>query len=67
MTLSKTWNLRKSLKAGLTTHQFIFNCNGFDAIEGVEVSSVLKSKRWSTELTRRDNMYLEKLGCGTYM
>lgn len=34
----------------------------FDAIESVKVSSELKEKRWSTEVTARDRLYLEKLG-----
>ena len=34
----------------------------FDAIEGVNVSSKLLSKRWTTEITLRDKMFLEKLG-----
>lgn len=34
----------------------------FDAIEEVKVSSELHAKRWSTEITSRDRLYLEKLG-----
>ena len=34
----------------------------FDAIESVKVSSELKAKRWSTEMTARDQLYLDKLG-----
>lgn len=34
----------------------------FDAIENVKVSSELKEKRWSTEVTARDQLYLDKLG-----
>jgi len=32
------------------------------AVEGVEVSSKLLSKRWTTEITSRDKMFLEKKG-----
>ena len=34
----------------------------FDVIEEVKVSSELHSKRWSSEITSRDRLYLEKLG-----
>lgn len=34
----------------------------FDVIEEVSVSSKLHAKRWTTELTERDRMFLTKLG-----
>ena len=34
----------------------------FDVIEEVSVSSKLRTKRWTTELTERDRMFLTKLG-----
>lgn len=34
----------------------------FDIIEEVKVSSELHVKRWNTEITSRDRLYLEKLG-----
>ena len=34
----------------------------FDTVEGVKVSSKLLSKRWTTEITKRDQMFLDKLG-----
>lgn len=34
----------------------------FDAVEKVKVSSKLLSKRWTTEITERDSLFLEKLG-----
>ena len=34
----------------------------FDVIEEVNVSSKLHAKRWTTELTERDRMFLIKLG-----
>lgn len=34
----------------------------FDVIEEVNVSSKLHAKRWTTELTERDRMFLRKLG-----
>ncbi|MBQ0081298.1 MAG: hypothetical protein KBS95_07130, partial [Alistipes sp.] len=34
----------------------------FDIVENVNISAALGKKRWTTEITARDNMYLEKLG-----
>lgn len=34
----------------------------FDAVEEVKVSTKLLSKRWTTEITERDRLFLEKLG-----
>ena len=34
----------------------------FDVIEEVNVSSKLHAKRWTTELTERDRLFLRKLG-----
>ncbi len=34
----------------------------FDVIEEVNVSSKLHAKRWTTEMTERDRMFLRKLG-----
>ena len=34
----------------------------FDTVENVKVSSILANKRWTTEITSRDALYLEKLG-----
>ena len=31
-------------------------------VENVKVSSILTNKRWTTEITARDALYLEKLG-----
>ena len=34
----------------------------FDTVEEVKISSELRSKRWNTEVTERDRLYLTKLG-----
>ena len=34
----------------------------FDTVEEVKVSTKLLSKRWTTEITKRDRMFLNKLG-----
>lgn len=34
----------------------------FDTVERVTISEKLKSRRWTTEITSRDELYLQKLG-----
>jgi transposase len=60
--LKQNLDLEKKLKSWLDNTPIYLQLQWFDAIEGVEISSVLQSKRWTTELTKRDNMYIEKLG-----
>ena len=59
--------LEKKLKSWLDNTPIYLQLQWFDAIEGVEISSKLKSVRWSTETTSRDKLYLEKLGMKTDM
>jgi transposase len=54
--------LEKSLKAWLDNSPIYLVLQWFDTIEGVKVSSKLTAKRWSTEITARDKMFLDKLG-----
>ena len=54
--------LEKKLKVWLDNSPIYIVLQWFDTIEGVNVSSKLTSKRWSTEITKRDKMFLEKLG-----
>jgi len=54
--------LEKRLKAWLDDTPIYIVLQWFDTIEGVKVSSKLTSKRWTTEITSRDRMFLEKLG-----
>jgi len=54
--------LEKKLKAWLDNSPIYLVLQWFDAIEGVKVSSKLAAKRWSTEITARDKLFLDKLG-----
>ena len=54
--------LEKKLKAWLENSPVYIVLQWFDTVEGVKVSSKLISKRWSTEITSRDKMFLDKLG-----
>ena len=38
----------------------------FDTVEEVRISSKLRAKRWTTEITKRDRLFLQKLGIGEY-
>ena len=50
------------LRSWLENTPLYLQLQWFDTVERVEVSNKLKTKRWTTEVTSRDNLYLEKLG-----
>ena len=50
------------LKSWLNNTPIYLQLQWFDTVEAVDVSVKLKRKRWTTEVTSRDAMYLEKLG-----
>jgi len=54
--------LEKKLKAWLDNSPIYLILQWFDTIEGVNVSSKLSAKRWSTETTTQDKLFLDKLG-----
>jgi len=54
--------LEKKLKTWLDNSPIYIVLQWFDTVEGVKVSSKLTSKRWTTEITSRDKMFLKKLG-----
>ena len=54
--------LEKKLKAWLDNSPIYLVLQWFDAIEGVNVSTKLAAKRWSTETTAQDKLFLDKLG-----
>jgi hypothetical protein len=55
-------NLEKKLKTWLNNSPIYIVLQWFDTVESVNVSSKLLSKRWTTEITLRDKMFLDKLG-----
>ena len=54
--------LEKKLRSWLENTPIYIVLQWFDAVESVKVSSKLHSKRWTTEITQRDKMFLEKIG-----
>ena len=50
------------LKSWMNNTPAYLQLQWFDTVEEVKISSELKSKRWSTEVTERDRLYLTKLG-----
>jgi transposase len=58
----KNLSLEKKLKHWLDGSSIYLILQWFDTVEGVKVSSKLISKRWTTEITLRDKMFLEKMG-----
>lgn len=54
--------MEKKLKSWLNNTPIYLVLQWFDTVEEVKVSTKLHSKRWTTEITQRDRMFLEKLG-----
>ena len=61
---SRVCKVKKRLLSWLKNTPVYLTLQWFDAVEEVTVSAKLRSKRWSTEITERDRMFLEKLGVG---
>ena len=53
---------KKKLLSWLKNTPVYLTLQWFDAVEEVKVSTKLLSKRWTTEITARDRLFLEKLG-----
>ncbi len=52
----------KALGTWLANTPIYLQLQWFDTVESTKVSSELRNKRWSTEITARDKMFLDKLG-----
>lgn len=50
------------LKSWMCNTPLYLQLQWFDTVENVRVSVKLKNRRWTTEITARDALYLEKLG-----
>jgi len=55
----------KALKSWLQNTPIYLQLQWFDTTENTTISSELRNKRWSTEVTARDSIFLEKLGIQT--
>ena len=57
-------NLNKELglKSWLNNTPLYLQLQWFDTVDSVNVSVKLKNRRWTSAITARDNLYLEKLG-----
>jgi hypothetical protein len=63
---TKVLDLEKKLKHWLQESSINTILQWFDTVEGVGISSKLTKKRWSTEITKRDKLFLEKLGLNSF-
>ena len=59
---SKELKTAKKLKAWINNTPLYLQLQWFDTIEQVEISSKLHNRRWNTETTACDNLYLQKIG-----
>ena len=65
--MKKNLDLEKKLKHWLEESSVHTVLQWFDTVEGVRISSKLANKRWTTEITQRDRIFLEKLGIGKHI
>jgi hypothetical protein len=54
--------IEKKLKSWLDNSPIYLVLQWFDTVDCVKISSKLASKRWTTEITLRDRMFLNKMG-----
>ena len=62
----KNLDLEKKLRHWLDESSIHTVLQWFDTVEAVNVSSKLAKKRWTTEITQRDKLFLDKLGVGNF-
>ena len=62
---SETLKIKKKLLSWMKNTPVYLTLQWFDAVEEVKVSTKLLSRRWTTELTARDRLFLSKLGIPT--
>ncbi len=58
----ETVNLEEKLLRWMENTPVYLQLQWFDTVEEVRISSELHNKRWNTEVTARDMLYLERLG-----
>lgn len=59
---AETLKLKKKLLSWMKNTPVYLMPQWYDAVEEVKVSTKLLSRRWSTEITARDRLFLEKPG-----
>jgi hypothetical protein len=59
---SANLSIEKKLKSWLDNSPIYLVLQWFDTVDCVKISSKLASKRWTTEITLRDRMFLKKMG-----
>ena len=59
---SQVLKTKKKLFSWLKNTPVYLTFQWFEVVEEVKLSSKLLSKRWTTEITKRNRMFLDKLG-----
>ena len=62
---SEALKIKKKLLSWMKNTPVYLTLQWFDAVEEVKVSTKLLSRRWTTELTAWDRLFLSKLGIPT--
>ena len=59
---SEALKTTKKLKSWVNNTPLYLQLQWFDTVEQVEISTKLRNRRWNTEVTSCDALYLEKIG-----
>ena len=59
---SEALKTTKKLRTWVNNMPLYLQLQWFDTVEQVEISTKLRSRRWNTEVTSCDALYLEKIG-----
>ena len=62
---SSTLKTTKKLRSWVHNTPLYLQLQWFDVIESVEISAKLRNRRWNTEMTSCDALYLKKIGLNT--
>lgn len=63
---SETLKNKKKLLSWLKNTPVYLTLQWFDTVEEAKVSTKLLSRRWTTEITARDRLFLDKLGAPAF-
>ena len=59
---SQALKTTKKLRTWVYNTPLYLQLQWFDAVENVEISAKLRNRRWNTEMTSCDALYLKKIG-----
>lgn len=59
---SENIKLELRLKSWLENKSYLEQLQWFEVVENMEVADGIRKRRWTSEITKRDSLFLKKLG-----